>query len=206
MNRVTKTSLLLIGTIGLAGCDGASEAFEFDPTFNSFAEINAALAPDVSAAAEKDGTLTSFANSNISDSDDFDTLTTGSVTYNGAIIAEQTSDAGTLIGQLQITADLDTNALDGIAGNFFHSEDGEVGGRMFGSSTFTQDVGSDGDHFEMQLSGNLEQGGTAFDATVDLTGNFFNDGDSVGQVAGDADFEFAGGGPEYEQGAFQGSR
>ena len=173
MHSATKTSLFLIGAIGLAGCDGASAPFAFDPTFNSFNEINAALTPDVQAVVDDDGDLLAGPAANISDSTDFDMLTTGSVTYNGAIIAQEAYDGGSLNGRLQITADLDNSGLEGTAGNFFHSEDGEVSGLMFGNSTFTEDIGTNGDHFEMQHSGNLAQGGTGFDATVDQIGNFF---------------------------------
>ncbi|MEL6684433.1 MAG: hypothetical protein AAFN63_10890 [Pseudomonadota bacterium] len=206
MHSATKTSLFLIGAIGLAGCDGASDPFAFDPTFNSFNEINAALTPDVQAVVDDDGDLLAGPAANISDSTDFDALTTGSVTYNGAIIAEEVDDGGTLIGQLQITADLDNSNLEGTAGNFFHSEDGAVTGLMTGSSIFTEEVAGNGDHFALQLGGSLQQNGTVLNATANLSGNFFNDSDNVDQVAGDADFDFGLGGPDYDEGAFQASR
>ncbi|PJI91956.1 hypothetical protein BC777_0797 [Yoonia maricola] len=205
MYSATKTSLLFIGALGLAGCDDTSDDNEFDTTFSSFAEIEAALEPDLSAIVQEDGTLIDNA-SQISDSEDFETITAGSVTYNGAVIAEESDDGGTLIGQIEIVANLSNSRVEGTAGNFFHSNDGEVSGTLEGNSEFTQDVGTDGDHFEMQLTGELEILDTDYDTTLDLQGNFLDVDESADQVAGDADFDFGDDGPEYEQGAFQGSR
>lgn len=203
MHFATKTSVLLLGTLGLAACDGPTETFAFDTTYTSFADISAAFQADVDANVNENGLLQPT--TNIAMNDDFDTFNGGSVTYNGAIIADETVSGERVIGQLQIEATFDTNRIDGRAGNFIRSDNDALAGTLFGSSNFTRDVDGDGNHFDMDLTGTLDDNGTSLDTTIALQGNFLSNGGDVSDVAGDADITVSNG-LEFDDGAFSASR
>ena len=203
MHIAIKTSAFLVSAIGLAACDGATEPFAFDTTYETFADISTAFAADVAVNVDDDGDLQNPGN--VSDSGDFASLAGGSALYNGAIIAEQDGTSGTLIGQLQLEADFDTNRIDGRAGNFIDSTDGVFLGTLLGSSTFTEELGADGNHFTMEMTGSLDNGGGVLDTTLNLEGNFLSQGGDVSDIAGDADIEMTGGNT-YEEGGFSASR
>jgi len=203
MHNMTKISALVLGTFGLVACDGASDPFEFGKTYTTFAEIQGDFQTDVYANVESNGLLRSGLD--VSESADFNSVDGGSAIYNGAIIADETVSGNRVIGQLQIEADFDTDRLDGRAGNFIRSNNDVLTGTLFGSSSFSRDVGTDGNHFTMDLTGTLDDDGTALATTIALEGNFLNDGGDVTDVAGDADIT-VGTGLLFDQGAFSASR
>ena len=203
MHHMTKFSALVLGTFGLAACDGASDPFAFDQTYATFADIQDAFQSDVNANVEANGLLVNPLNASVSD--DFNSVDGGSAIYNGAIIADEEVSGERVIGQLQIEADFGTDALDGRAGNFIRSNNDQITGTLFGSSTFTRDVDLDGNHFTMDLTGTLDDDGTSLDTTIALQGNFLNNGGDVTDVAGDADIT-VGNGLLFDPGAFSASR
>jgi len=204
MHIATKTSILLVGAMGLAACDGATEPFAFDTTYTTFVDISDAFEDDVEANVDGDGTLENPGD--IASSADLAAVPGGSAIYNGAIIAEQDVGGGILIGQLQLDADFTTNRIDGRAGNFIDSSDGIILGSLLGTSTFTDEVdGTTGNHFEMELTGTLDDDGSLMPTTLNLEGNFLSTGGSATDIAGDADITMADG-PVYDQGAFSAER
>jgi hypothetical protein len=212
MHNMTKISALVLGTFGLVACDGASEPFAFDPTFANFVDIEQALGGITTGVVDPGGEINDT--DDVSDSDDFNAVTAGTVTYNGAIIAER-DDAdvsaidSTLIGQLQVEVALATNTMEGRAGNFIDSEDGVYTGTLLGNTTFLEVADPDNDvsHFDMTLSGALSNGGNAGSATVTLDGYFLNDGsDLLDIIAGGAIVDLGDAGPDYEDGAFAATR
>lgn len=201
MHFATKTSILLVGAIGLAGCDGPLEPFAFDTTYTTFAEINTAFAGDVAANVDPDGDLINPAN--IAEKADFGSVSSGTATYNGAVIAEEISGDGVLIGQLQLAANFNTSRIDGRAGNFIHSDDGVILGTLLGtSSDFTSDETTNS--FTLDLVGTLDNAGTLLDVTLALDGNFLNAPGDVSDVAGDADIAIDG--ADTYEGAFSAAR
>ena len=204
MQLATKTSILFLSALGLAACDGATEPFAFDTTYTTFADISDAFEDDVETNVDEDGSLENPGN--ISSNGDLASMPSGSTIYNGALIAEQDAGGGTLIGQLQLDADFTTNRIDGRAGNFIDSSNGIILGSLLGTSSFTDDVdGTTGNHFEMELTGTLDDDGTLMDTTLDLEGNFLSNGGSATDIAGDADITMTGG-PIYDEGAFSAAR
>lgn len=206
MHIVTKTSVLLISILGLAACETPSEPFAFDTTFSSFADMETAFQASTDALVDEDGALVDT--DDISQSADFAAADLGSTIYNGAIIASEEDDGGTLIGQLQLEVAFDTNTMDGRAGNFFHSEDGAVTGTLLGNTTFVRDVDVDADqnHFTMALTGALSENGRGYAATIDLEGNFLNGTNEIESIAGDATVNLGEGAATYEEGAFAATR
>jgi hypothetical protein len=207
MHHMTKISALVLGTFGLAACDGASDPFAFDKTYTTFAEIQGDFQTDVLANVEINGRLQPA--TDISETADFASVDGGSAIYNGAIIADEEVSGDRVIGQLQIEADFGTDRLDGRAGNFIREGDDIISGTLFGSSAFTRDATSDpddnGNHFTMDLFGTLDDDGTSLVTTIALEGNFLNNGGDVTDVAGDADIT-VGSGLLFDQGAFSASR
>ena len=206
MHIATKTSVLLIGAIGLAGCEAPGPPFAFGTTYNSFGDIETAFAASTAALVEEDGEVVET--DDISQVADFDVMADGTAIYDGAIIANEVDDGGTLIGQLQIEVAFATDTMDGRAGNFISSVDGALTGTLLGNTTFvrTVDVGLEENNFEMALIGALSGNGEAFDATINLQGNFLNGVSGVESVAVDADIDLGGSGPVFEEGAFAATR
>lgn len=219
MHYMTKISALVLGTCGLVACDEAPEGFEFATTFESFGAINGKLGNSADGLVTSSGELEDtedLADNNfvVSDSDDFDAVTAGSVTYNGAIIAQR-DDAdpsgidSTLIGQLEIDVALATNTMDGRAGNFIDSEDGSYSGLLLGNTTFVEaaDPSNDISHFDMELTGALNNGGNAGAVTVMLDGFFLNEKSTpIEVIAGGATVDLGSAGPDYVDGAFAARR
>jgi len=213
MHHMTKFTALVLGTFGLVACDGASDPFAFDPTFANFDDINGKLgtaAEGLVDDGELEDTATLASNDfTVSDSDDFDAVTAGNVTYNGAIIAEREDASSTLIGQLQVEVAFGTNTMEGRAGNFIDSVDGSYTGLLLGNTTFDEDADPDNDdnHFDMELSGALSNGGNGGEATVTLDGYFLNDdAEPIGIIAGGATVDLGEAGPDYDPGAFAARR
>ncbi|HEV8033369.1 hypothetical protein, partial [Yoonia sp.] len=82
MQTVTKTSLLLLGALGLAGCDGPAEQFEFAETYTTFDDYDA-LAAFADALVDEDGLRTT---DDIAQPANFATAGTGTTSYTGAIL------------------------------------------------------------------------------------------------------------------------
>lgn len=206
MHIATKTSVLLIGAISLAGCEAPGPPFAFGTTYDSFGDIETAFAASTAVLVEEDGDL--IDNDDISQVADFDVMADGTAIYDGAIVANEVDDGGTLIGQLQIEVAFATDTMDGRAGNFISSVDGALTGTLLGNTTFvrTVDVDLEENNFEMTLIGALSANGEAYDATIDLQGNFLNGVADVESVAGDADLDFGASGPVFEEGAFAATR
>ncbi|MEJ8560719.1 hypothetical protein QTO30_05390 [Yoonia sp. GPGPB17] len=204
MHIATKTSVLLISAIGLAGCDEASEPFAFDTTYTNFADISNAFSADVDLNVDEDGDL-----QNLADRSETATLEaeSGSAIYNGAIVAQQESSGPVMIGQLQLEVDFDTTGIDGRAGNFIKSNDEVVDGTLFGTGNFNPDFSADanGHHFNMDLEGVLVDDGTGYNTTITLGGNFLDTNGDADDIAGDADI-IMDGGPVFDDGAFSVSR
>lgn len=203
MNIATKTSALLISAIGLAGCDGPTDPFAFDTTYASFADISTALQPGIDTNVEADGDLIDFGDR--AESADFDSLVGGSVVYDGGIVADEVGTGQKVMGQLQLEVDLDTNFIEGRAGNFIRSNEDMLLGTLLGNSTFSRDIDLDGNHFTMDLTGSLDDDGSVLDTTIALEGNFLNTSGDVTDIAGDADITMNGG-PDFEEGAFSATR
>ena len=207
MHIATKTGVLLIGAIGLAGCEAPGAPFAFGTTYDNFTDIETAFAASTAALVDEDGDVVDT--DDISQGDDFDVLAGGTAIYDGAIVASEVDDGGTLIGQLQIEVAFATDTMEGRAGNLIHSVDGALTGTLLGNTTLVRNVnvGLEEDHFEMSLIGALSgTGGEAYAATIDLQGNFLNGGSDIESVAGDADIDFGPSGPEFEEGAFAATR
>jgi hypothetical protein len=204
MQTVTKTSLLLIGALGLAGCDGASEPFEFATTYTTFADIDVALSSEVDSNVDEDGDLLL-----LSERSSVATLEaeSGTSIYNGAIIAQEESSGPVMMGQLQLEVDFDTTRIDGIAGNFIKSNDDVVDGTLFGAGSFDSDFTADGNghHFNLDLEGALTDNGVTYATTITLGGNFIDTNGNADNIAGDADIVMDGG-PIFDEGAFSASR
>ncbi len=196
---VTKIALGL-GVIGLAACEEVSEPFAFDTTYATFAEIDTAFSAQTAALVNTDGSLVNAGN--ISTAADFGATATGSVAYNGAIIATQTGTTDQMIGQLQLDVDFDSNSLSGTAGNFIHSTDGDYIGTLTGNGVIDRNVTGGDNHFDMAMTGALSNGGNSFAANVALEGNFLNGTDPIEAIAGDADLSLGDGAPEYNEGGF----
>lgn len=217
MQLATKICVFLIGSLGLAGCETTTdESFAFGTTFNSFAELEAALAP-ASSIVDPDGIIAD--NDTIAGSGDFPT--TGTTSYNGAILAQEQSDGGegrTLVGQLQLDVAFNTATIEGTAGNFFLSESSdssisEVGfiGTLTGNGTYdrlagasTVDSGFDPHFTDLTLAGGLAStNGDTYTANVTLNnGYFLNNASSVDTIAGIAEVTLGGDAPEFDTGAF----
>lgn len=204
MHTATKTSVLLIGAIALAGCDGPLEPFAFDTTYTTFAEIDVALSGEVDANVDEDGDLLL-----LSERSAIATLEaeSGTSTYNGAIVAQEESSGIFMMGQLQLEVDFDTTRIDGIAGNFIKSNDDIVDGTLFGSGNYDPDFTADAatHHFNMDLEGALTDDGVTYDTTITLGGNFIDTNGAANDIAGDADIIMLGG-PVFDEGAFSASR
>jgi hypothetical protein len=204
MHIATKTSVLLIGAIGLAGCDGPLEPFAFDTTYTTFADIDAALTDEVEANVAEDGDL-----EQLSDRSVIATLEaeSGTSIYNGAIIAQEESSGPVMMGQLQLEVDFDTTRVDGTAGNFIKSNNDVVDGTLFGSGSYNPDFSADanGHHFDMDLEGALTDDGITYITTITLGGNFVDTNGDANDIAGDADI-IMNGGPVFDEGAFSVSR
>ncbi len=221
MQTVTKTSLLLIGALGLAGCDGPAEQFEFATTYDTFDGIETALEASTLALVDTDGTLQESVA--IAETDDFPG-TGGTTTYTGAIIAQE-ADGGadrTVIGQLQLDVAFNTSTMVGHAGNFFISESADgnteevaLNGTLTddGNGSFNRLLGATDDgsgvvtnvpHFTgMSLSGALSgPNAEEFDAQVTLEGYFLNDVGTVDAIAGEAVVDFGDTAPVFDDGAF----
>ncbi len=199
MKTTIKSSAFIITLAGLAGCAGAPEPFAFATSYATFEALEMEFAAQTVALVDEDGDLTDP--EDISTVADFDAAPSGTVTYNGAILASEEDLGGTMIGQLQLDVAFDTNSLTGTAGNFIHDEDGVYVGLLTGNSTFTDSVVVD-NNFTMTLSGALSNGGSAYDTDLALQGNFLNDGGPLDTIAGDADLNLGEGAPVYEEGAF----
>lgn len=200
MNLSFKASIITLAAFGVAGCEPAPEPFAFDTTYTDYATMSAALAPTVTELTDEDGDLDVAVE--ISDIDSFNAAPTGTVTYNGAVIIPE-EGGGTMIGQLQLDVAFGTNSMDGTAGNFIHSVDGAYAGLLLGNATIDRQLTNPPDHFGMELTGSLSNGGNAYAATLDLAGNFLDDGmNPLFAVAGDAGLDLGAGGPEYGEGAF----
>lgn len=204
MHIATKTSVLLIGAIGLAGCDGPLDPFAFDTTYTTFADIDAAFSDEVEANVDEDGDL-----QEPGDRSDIATLEaeSGTSIYNGAIVAQEESSGPVMIGQLQLEVNFDTTRIDGTAGNFIKSNDDVVDGTLFGSGVYNTDYSADanGHHFNMDLEGALTDNGMTYDTTIALGGNFIDTNGDANDIAGDADITMTGG-PVFDDGAFSASR
>ncbi|PXW70263.1 hypothetical protein C7964_102148 [Loktanella sp. PT4BL] len=213
MQTVTKTSLLLIGALGLAGCDGPAEQFEFATTFDNFADLQSISDPD--DLVNDDGSLVD--DTKIAQSADFAGVASGVTSYTGAVSALEENDTTnpddgrTLIGQLQLDVAFDTNTMVGHAGNFIFSTGDALTGTLTGNGGFVRDAVENpvdsaefDPHFEgIPLIGALSgPNGEAYDATIGLTGYFLNDGSMVDSIAGEAVFDFGPAGPNFEEGAF----
>ena len=216
MHTVTKTSLLLIGALGLAGCDGASEPFEFATTFDTFADYDPILTfADV--LIDEGGEI--ITTDDIAQPDNFATAGTGTTSYTGAILTETVpSDdeaSRLLVGQLQLDVAFSTDTITGYAGNFIYQDNEALNGTLIGNGGFVRVSEQDPDdadvfspHFTgMNLTGALSgPNGEAYDANIALTGYFLAEGDvpgsAVDSIAGTADFDFGNTGPEFETGIF----
>lgn len=215
MQTVTKTSLLLIGALGLAGCDGPAEQFEFAETYTTFEDYDA-LATFPETLVDEDGLRTT---DDIAQPDNFATAGTGTTSYTGAILTETVSSGDEasrlLVGQLQLDVAFSTDTITGYAGNFIYEDDEALNGTLTGNGGFVRVSEPDPDdadnfspHFTgMNLTGALSgPNGEAYDANVALTGYFLADGtDSespVDSIAGIAEFDFGATGPEFETGIF----
>lgn len=214
MQTVTKTSLLLLGALGLAGCDGPAEQFEFAETYTTFDDYDA-LAAFADALVDEDGLRTT---DDIAQPANFATAGTGTTSYTGAILTQTTSGAEPiriLVGQLQLDVAFSTDTITGYAGNFIYDNDEALNGTLIGNGGFvresvesTPDAEDFSPHFTgMNLTGPLSgPNGEAYDANIALTGYFLANGtDSmspVDSIAGTADVNFGGTGPEFELGIF----
>lgn len=216
MQPATKTCVFLIGALGLAGCESTTdESFAFGTTFNSFAELEDALAP-ASRIVAGDGTIAD--DDTIAGFNDFPDA--GTTRYTGAILAqEQTGGEGrTLVGQLQLDVAFATATIEGTAGNFFISESSdssisEVGliGTMTGNGTYDRLAGAStvgggiDPHFTgLNLAGGLAStNGDTYSANVTLNDAYFlNDTSPVDTIAGAAVVTLDGDAPEFDTGAF----
>ncbi len=184
MQTATKTCLLLISAIGLAGCDGPAEPFAFATTYDTFDNIETALEASTLALVGTDGTIQEGVA--IAETADFP-VAGGTTTYTGAIIAQE-ADGGadrTVIGQLQLDVAFDTSTMVGHAGNFFISEsdDGSIpevalNGTLTddGNGSFDRLLGTtDEPHFTgMSLTGGALSGpnGEEYNANIALEGYF----------------------------------
>ncbi|MGJ8587020.1 MAG: hypothetical protein ACSHXW_02610 [Yoonia sp.] len=216
MQTATKTCLLLISAIGLAGCDGPAEPFAFATTYTSFASLETAVEesfdPAMTPIVNEDGTLVD--NTMISKSIDFGA--SGTTTYTGAILAQEadSGDGRAVIGQLQLDVAFDTSTMVGHAGNFFisESEDGSIpevalNGTLTddGNGSFDRLLGTtDEPHFTgMSLSGALSgPNAEEYNANITLEGYFLNAPGTVDAIAGSAVVDFGDTAPDFEEGAF----
>ncbi|KQB98134.1 hypothetical protein AL073_04370 [Loktanella sp. 1ANDIMAR09] len=215
MKTVTKTSLLLLGALGLAGCEAPSDPFEFATTFDSFDDYGA-LSAFPETLVDEDGPITT---DDIAQPDNFATAGTGTTSYTGAILTETVSTADDpsrlLVGQLQLDVAFSTDTITGYAGNFIYEDDEALNGTLIGNGGFVRVSEQDPDdadafspHFtDMTLTGALSgPNGEAYAANIALTGYFLADGTDptspVDSIAGIADVDFGSTGPEFELGIF----
>ncbi|KQI72574.1 hypothetical protein AN191_06035 [Loktanella sp. 5RATIMAR09] len=218
MKTATKTSLLFLGAIGLAGCDGPAEPFEFATTFDSFEDYGA-LSAFADALVDEDGLRTT---DDIAQPDNFATAGTGTTSYTGAILTDtRPTDSETsrlLVGQLQLDVAFSTDTITGYAGNFIYEDNEALNGTLIGNGGFVRVSEQDPDnadvfspHFtDMNLVGGLSgPNGEAYDANIALTGYFLADGTNpdspVDSIAGIAVFDFGTTGPAFETGIFAAS-
>ncbi|WP_342071118.1 hypothetical protein [Yoonia algicola] len=221
MQTATKTCLLFISAIGLAGCDGPAEPFAFATTFDDFDSYGALAAfPD----ALLDANGNPIATDDIGQPDNFAAAEaaapTGKTSYTGAILTETISTGSDdpsrlLVGQLQLDVAFSTDTITGYAGNFIYEDNEALDGTLIGNGGFVRVSEQDPDdadvfspHFtDMTLTGALSgPNGEAYNANIALTGYFLADGavaDSpVDSIAGIADVDFGSTGPEFDLGVF----
>jgi hypothetical protein len=218
MQTATKTCLLLISAIGLAGCDGPAEPFAFATTYDTFDDIETAFEASTLALVDEDGALAVDTDA-ISQSASFAAVSSGTTTYTGAIIAkeenipENPDDGRTLIGQLQLDVAFDTNTMNAYAGNFIFNNDDALTGTLTGNGGFVResvedpvDSGFFDPHFtdtDMTLTGGLSgPNGETYNANIGLTGYFLDIGGDVGSIAGVADVDFGDPDVVFVEGAF----
>lgn len=188
--------LALVGSslFGLAACGSSGDG----------ADLGASAGESLTDYDGLDALLTDIENGALTAEDT--SARTGSVSLTGAVAVDELGDDEnlTLVGDLSMSANFDTDTASGTADGFtlFNDDTDAVESNVTGTLTMSGGTIS-GTDFDATMSGTLGEGGDNFGVDVTLDGGFFdNGGDLV--VGGDltGTITDADGGIDVVDGAF----